>query len=190
MTQHKIKFNELLEAISLDDVNKNPGTEEVSVMLGRFQPCTAAHISIIDDAYKKYGNTVVVAVVKSSNDKSPFPFKLISEILQKSTKSKIKVIELKTGFIGDFISPLRDEGMEPTILLAGTDRVKSYNGQIKRYKDTFNLNLEVKETKRTADDISASKVRQSIVDDDLETFKSMTAKGTWKYFDKLKKYMK
>jgi hypothetical protein len=101
---YKIKFNELLEAISLDDVNKTPGTEEVSVMLGRFQPCTAAHISIIDDAYKKYGNTVVVAVVKSSNDKSPFPFKLISEILQKSTKSKIKVIELKTGFIGDFIS--------------------------------------------------------------------------------------
>ncbi len=183
-------FKQIHEALSLDAVNKFPGTENVTVMVGRFQPPTKAHLGIIDSAYKKYKQKIIIAIVKSNNEKSPFPFNLVKEIIKRSTKSKIEVIEIKTGFIGDFISPLRDKALEPTIILAGTDRVNSYKGQIKRYKEMFNLNITVKETKRTDEDISASKVRQAIKDNDEELFKSMTSKGTWGYFKKLKGYQK
>lgn len=175
------------EALALKDVNSEPADKEVSVFMGRMQPPTIAHVKIIEDTIKKYKNPVVVAVVKSGNDKSPFSFKLVKSILEKSVKGDIEVIELKTGFIGDFISPLRANGMEPTILMAGSDRVKGYQGQIKRYKDQFNLNLDVKEIKRTGADVSATKVRQAIKDGDEETFKSMTPKGEWSFFKKLQK---
>ncbi len=177
------------EALSLDAVNKVPGDKEVSVFMGRLQPPTKAHIDIIESAYKQFKQPVVVAIVKSGNDQSPFPVKLVKDILKKSTKAKIEVLEIKSGFIGDFISPLRDKGMEPSIILAGSDRVKSYKGQIKRYEEMFNLDIEVKEIKRTGEDISASKVRQALSDDDEETFKNMTSKGTWSFWDKLKKYL-
>ena len=183
-------FKQIHEALSLDDVNKIPGKKEVSVFLGRMQPPTLAHISIIENAYKRFRNPVAIAVVKSNNQESPFPFKLIKDILKKSTKAKIIVFEIKSGFIGDFISPLRDKGMEPTVLLAGTDRVKSYRGQIKRYEETFSLDLDVHETIRTDEDISASKVRQALWADDHQTFGKMTAKGTWGFYNKLRSYLK
>ncbi len=178
------------EALALDKVNKNPGKYGCTVFMGRMQPPTSAHIKIIDDAVRQYKQPVVVAVVKASGDQSPFPFKLVKDILQKSCKQKPRVIELKTGFIGDFISPLRDVGFEPYYLLAGTDRVKNYQGQVKRYEEMFNLSLTVEEIRRRNDDISATKVRQALLDDDEGVFQSMTAPGTHKFYKKLKRLMK
>jgi hypothetical protein len=183
-------FKEIHEALSLDAVNKTPGSEEVTVFLGRMQPPTKAHIKIIDDAWKKHKKKVIIAVVKSGNDDSPFPLKLVAAMIKKATTAKFEILELSSGFIGDFISPLRDQGMEPTIILAGTDRVKSYAGQIKRYAEPFNLNITVEEIKRTDEDISASKVRAAIVNDDLDTFEAMMHKKLHPYFNKLKGYIK
>ena len=176
----------LNEALALDDVNTTPGKEKVSVLMGRFQPLTIAHAEIIENAYKKYKNKVIVAVVKSKNESSPFSFNLVKEIIEKSIKVPIEVMELSTGFVGDFISPLRDNGKEPTVLLAGSDRIKSYQGQIKRYTEMFNLTLDVKEIPRTASDTSASKVRAALADDDETLFKTMTPKGEHKFYKKLK----
>lgn len=178
------------EALSLDAVNKIPQDKEVTVFMGRMQPPTLAHARIIENAYKRTRKPVVVAVVKSGNDQSPFPVKLIKSILNKSVSAKIKVIELKSGFIGDFISPLRDKGFEPTVLIAGSDRIKNYKGQVKRYEELFKLDLEVQEIGRHGDSISASKVRQALRDDDEEAFKEMTPKGEWQFYSKLKRYVK
>jgi len=183
-------FKEFLtEALSLDAVNKTPGSEEVVVFQGRMQPPTKAHIRIIDNAWKKYHKKVIIAIVKSGNADSPFPIKLVQEMIKKATSAKFEILELKTGFIGDFISPLRDNDMEPVILLAGSDRVNSYNEQIKRYKDLFNLNLIVEEIPRTDEDISASKVRNAIQSGDEETFKSMMSPKLYSYFSKLQRYL-
>ena len=184
------KFSEFCEALSLDAVNKTPGKEEVSVVMGRFQPLTIAHAQIIENAYKKYKRKVVVAVVVSGNEKSPYPFKLVKEIINKSIKVPHEVIEIGTGFIGDFLSPLRDKGMEAKTLFAGSDRIKGYNGQIKRYTQLFNLTMTVEEIPRTESDVSASKVRDALAMDDEELFQSMTPKGEHKYYKKLKGYLK
>ncbi len=174
--------------LAVKDVNRIPGIKEnAAVFMGRMQPPTIAHINIIEEASKKFGNTVVVAVVKSGNDKSPWEFDIISQIIKESTSVDVKLLEVGTGFIGDFISPLRDEGIEATVLLAGSDRVKGHNAQIERYQEEFSLSLTVEEIKRSNDDISASKVRTAIRENDIETFKSMTPIGEHKYFKQLQK---
>lgn len=183
------KFSVFMEALALDQVNTTPGSEEVSVVMGRFQPLTIAHADIIENAYKKYRRKVVVAVVKSKNEKSPYPFKLVKEIINKSIKVPHEVIEIGTGFIGDFLSPLRDDGMEAKTLFAGSDRIKGYEGQVKRYQAMFNLTLTVEEIPRTETDVSASKVRQALLDGDEELFQAMTPKGEWKYYNKLKGFL-
>lgn len=183
------RFSEFREALALDKVNPNPQDTEVSVVMGRFQPLTIAHTQIIENAYKKYKRKVVVAVVKSKNEKSPYPFKLVAEIIKKSIKVPIEVIEIGTGFIGDFIDELRNSGMEPKTLFAGSDRIKGYEGQIKRYQAMFNLTLKVEEIPRTESDVSASKVRQALLDGDEDLFQSMTPQGEWKYYKKLRGYL-
>jgi citrate lyase synthetase len=174
-------------AMALEDVNKNPGSEKVYVVMGRFQPLTTAHTQIIENAYED-DRKVIVAVVKSNNVKSPYPFELVKEIIENSVSVPLEVIELKTGFIGDFISPLRDKGLEPVALFAGTDRLKGYEVQVKRYQEMFNLALIVKEIPRVESDVSASKVRDALTENNEELFKSMTPSGAHIYYERLKEY--
>ncbi len=185
-----ISFKKYLEeALSLDNVNKTPGKNKVVVMMGRFQPPTIAHLDIIEKAYKKYKLPVIIAIVKSKNKNSPFSVDIIKKMIKESIKGKIEFLELSSGFIGDFISPLRDKNLEPTILFAGSDRIKSYENQIERYKELFDLNLTVEEIKRNDDDVSASKVRDALKNNDEESFKKLMSKNLHKYFKKLKGMM-
>ena len=50
--------------------------------------------------------------------------------------------------------------------------------------------MNVKEIVRTGEDVSATKVRQSIKDDDFDTFKTMTVNLGKKEFDFLRKKIK
>ena len=180
-----------LEALAVDAVNTEVGKTETTVIMGRFQPPTAAHIQIIKDAYKKYKLPVAVFIVKSKTEKSPFEVSLIEKILEAALKGiKYDIYVIDNGFIGEFIDILRNNGKEPKYLMAGSDRIKSYNGQIKRYKEKLNLSLEVKEISRSDEDISASKVRQALQDDDVETFEKMTDRSTHNFYKQLQKALK
>ena len=185
-----IKFSDYIqEAMAVSDVNTEPGDTDVAVIMGRFQPPTKAHLKIIENAYKKTHNKVAVFIVKSKSEKSPFDTGRVIDIL-KTLKVPIEIFVIKNGFIGEFVHILRNNKLEPTTLWVGSDRKSSYESQIRRYEDTFNLNLEVKEIKRSAEDISASKVREALLNDDFETFKSMMTKNSLKFYEKLKKDLK
>ncbi len=59
------KFKQfLIEAIAVDKVCTKKGKENVSVIMGRFQPPKAAHIKIIEQAYKKNKNKIAIFIVK------------------------------------------------------------------------------------------------------------------------------
>jgi phosphopantetheine adenylyltransferase len=180
-------------AVAIKDVNTNPQREKMVVVMGRFQPPTLAHRDIIIDASKKFKAPVAIVLVrgeKTPKEKSPFPIEMQKVMLNKMIKVPHDIYITGSGFIGNFISMMRDNGKEPIGLVAGTDRIKTYKGQIKRYGDEFNLNMKVKEIKRGAQDISATKVRNALKNDDIETFKKMTDKNIWNLFDKLKGYVK
>ena len=176
---------------SLDDIPKEKGKKPCAVIIGRMQPPTKAHVEIIKNALKKHKN-VLVAIVKGSkpSPKSPFPVSLIKTILLEIFHNKVMIQVFSRGFIGDVVDYCRRLGFEPEVLYCGSDRVKTYEGQIKRYKEKLNLDIKVKEIKRTSSDISATKVREAIKNNDLDTFKKLTPEEEWKYFDTLRSYLK
>ena len=79
---------------------------------------------------------------------------------------------------------------EPILWGTGTDRLKSYGFQVNKeaYREELGVDPEFKlhEIKRTGDNISASKVRAAIADDDEKLFKSMMDPVLHTYFPILK----
>lgn len=184
-------FQEFLnEALAVDAVNTNPGQKEVVVFSGRFQPPTAGHLKAIKAAYKKYHLPVIIVMIKGGKSNVQFDNKIQEALFKKMLKGiPYQIVELSNGFVGEWIDWLRNKNMEPKALFCGSDRKKTYEGQINRYKEKMNLDIKVEEIVRSGEDISATKVRQALADDDFDTFKKMMDKSVWKDFDTLKKYV-
>jgi len=178
----------LKEAIAIDKINTTPGKKEVAVFAGRMQPPTAGHLKAIKAAYKKYHKKIVIVLIKGANSDVKFDSKTQKEVFSKMLSDVPHMfLDADNGFMGEWVHQLRNDNYEPIALYCGSDRVKSYQGMIKRYEDKLNINIKVEEIARTGKDISASKVRQALKDDDYKTFKDNMDKRTWDLFDKLKK---
>lgn len=184
------------EAVEIKDVPTDKGKEEVVIMGGRFQPVTAGHIKVVNQMKSKYsGKPIIVFLIKgekSSQDKkkNPLDTKTQIKLIKKSMKGMIKdVLIAKTGFIGDFLVALRPK-YEPVAFFTGTDRLKGYQAMIDRYKNELNMNIDMREIKRTEQNISATKVRQAIKDNDFKTFQKTTNNLDKKDFEMLRKKIK
>lgn len=176
----------------LANINKNVGSKEVTVFMGRFQPPSKMHIDIIKKTYNKFNNEIVIAIVnnKSIDERHPFDYSIQEEIFKKALINvKYSLININTGFIGEFVDILRKEDKEPTVLICGSDRVKTYNEQLKRYKETLNLNINIFEIKRNSEDISSTKIRSALRVDDYIEFKNNVDKTTYDLYKKMKSYM-
>ena len=191
-----INFSEFYESLELR--NNDKGKQNCVIIMGRFQPFTKGHLSIIEKAYNKYKLPFVVAIVKgakSSQDKkrNPFEFDMQKKLIEASMKSiSNQVVLIKSAFLGEIVDAVRPK-YEPVGLVAGSDRVSSYQKQIDKYGEKMNLNLSLIPIQRKEGSsiagISATKVRNSIIENDIETFKKMMPTGTYKYFEQLRKIM-
>lgn len=165
----------------MDDLPENQN----ALFIGKFRIPTKAHIGIIEEALKEF-NHVVVCVVKASKDvKESLPLEKQEEILESIFGRKITVISHSSGNITSIInkSPKRVR-----YILAGSDRVESYKGQLSRHP-----NVSIVETKRdmeSKENISATKTIEAIKKGDETTFKKMMHAKTWKMFDELTEIFK
>ena len=179
------------ESISINQINKTPGKNKVVVFMGRFQPPTKAHLEILKTIHQETNLPVVIAIVKGAKSslnktKNPFDYNLQKTILLHCLNNNYQIIQVSSGFIGEFVDILRNQGKEPVILYCGSDRLAGYEKQVNRYKSVLNLNLSIKEIPRSNSSISATKVRHALLNDDFEQFKQLTAKCEWQYYDQLK----
>jgi len=165
----------------MDDLPENQN----ALFIGKFRIPTKAHITIIEEALKEF-NHVVVCVVKAKKDvKESLPLDKQEEILEAIFGRKITVITHSTGNLTSIInkSPKRIR-----FILAGSDRVESYESQLKRHPS-----LSVVETKRDLDskeNISATKTIEAIKKGDFNTFKRMMHRKTWNMFNEIKRGLK
>ena len=175
-------------ALAIDAVSTKVGKTEVVSVQGRFQPPTLGHLKAIEQAYKKFRKPVAIVMVKGGKSKIPFDAKIQKKVFKAMLGSIPHIfIEEDSGFIGNFVDKLRKDNKEPIAIFTGTDRVKSYQGQIDRYKEKLNLNIKVHEIQRGDEDVSATKVRNALKADDFEAFKKLTHKKVHPMFDELKK---
>ena len=174
------------------------GKEPVNIFVGRFQPFTLGHAKVLEAIHKENGFPVIVFLIKAKKAKKEDNFKRpYSEDLQikmfkqvqKQYKFLKEIIVLPSPAIDHMFNALRPK-YEPVLWGTGSDRMKAYGYQVNNdnYRDQLNVRSDfgLFEIPRTDDNISATKVRNTMLDNDEAAFKSMTPKALHKMYDTLK----
>lgn len=157
--------------------------QKVNIMIGRFQPMTNGHLKCVEYAYDKYNLSTIIAMIDTPDSKvdakHPFPSSMMlpiyKDIFDRSKFVK-DIILVKNADIVKIGEMVYDMGYQIASWTCGTDRIDSYTRMADKYKDRAHLSDDFKmiEIKRSDEDISATRVRQAILDDDFDTFSQMT----------------
>lgn len=160
---------------------------KVNITIGRFQPFTNGHMKCVERAWKELGIPTIVCMInvkdEKVDEKHPFPTSLILPLYNDAFK-KEKMIEkfvlVTNADIVKIGEMLYQEGYEIASWSCGTDRIDPYTEMAERYAEKAHLSsdFQMLEIKRSNEDISATKVRQALLDDDKKFFDKMTPFGT------------
>jgi len=173
------------------------GAMPVNMFVGRFQPFTLGHAKVIKHLHKQNGLPTVIFLVKSKTKKKEDSFKrpfdedmqvsMIKQIMREYPIENVFVID--TGAIDKMFNELRPK-YEPVLWGTGSDRMKTYGFQVnnKRYRDELGVDddFRLEEIPRTDDNISATKVRNALLDGDEKLFRQMTPRSMHKMYKLLK----
>lgn len=177
--------------------HKDQGKKLVNMFVGRFQPFTLGHAKVIETIYKQNGYPVVIFLIKSKTRKAEDAFKRpYDEDTQLAMLNRLKstypiedVIILPTAAIDKMFNELRPK-YEPVLWGTGTDRMKVYSYQVDRqeYRDDLGVrdDFGLFEIPRTGKNISATQVRNAMLDGDEKLFKKLTPKGVHGMYGELK----
>jgi len=186
---------ELNEALKVKTIKH--GKKMVNMFVGRFQPFTLGHAKVVKQLHEQNGYPVVIFLVKAKKKKKEDAFKRpYDEQTQLEMINNLKkelpiehVYIIPTAAIDVMFNEMRPK-YEPVLWGTGTDRMKVYGYQVDRqeYRDDLNVLPEfgLYEIQRTGENISATKVRNAMLDDDFKAFKSMTPKGIHGMYNDLK----
>lgn len=156
---------------------------KVNLMIGRFQPFTNGHMKCVDYAYDKLHIPTIIAMINTPDEKvdekHPFPSSLLLPIYKDMFDQNSKILDIilvKNADIVKIGEEIYNMGYEISSWTCGTDRIESYSKMAEKYKEKAHLSddFQMLEIKRSDEDISATRVRKSLMDDDLQTFKKLT----------------
>ncbi len=176
---------------------KDQGKKLVNMFVGRFQPFTLGHAKVIETIYKQNGYPVVIFLIKSKTKKAEDAFKRpYDEETQLAMLNRLKssypiedVIILPTAAIDKMFNELRPK-YEPVLWGTGTDRMKVYGYQVDKQEYREDLGVRddfgLFEIPRTGKNISATQVRNAMLDGNERLFKKLTPKGVHGMYGELK----
>lgn len=157
--------------------------KKVNIMVGRFQPFTKGHMKCVDYAYDKLKIPTIIAMINTPDNKvdkkHPFPSSLLLPIYKNMFEKNPKIEDIILVSNADIVKigeELYNAGYEIASWTCGTDRIDSYSKMAEKYKERAHLSddFQMLEIKRSDEDISATKVRQAILDNDYDTFFKLT----------------
>ena len=169
--------------------------KKVNICLGRFMPFTKGHYKMIEYGLKHNGLPTVIFMIsnKKIDKRHPFPDELIQkemDMLKKSLEGIENTVYVSSADIVKLGQWCYENNYEPQFWITGSDRLAAYKRQAEnpKYQDLghFPSSFTTLEVPRTDEDISATKVREAIMNDDLDTFKKMMPNGTEKLFNEFK----
>jgi cytidyltransferase-like protein len=174
------------------------GKKPVNMFVGRFQPFTLGHAKVIETISKQNGYPVVIFLIKSKTKKKedafkrPYDEETQLEMLN-NLKSKYpieKVYILDRAAIDYMFNAMRADGYEPVLWGTGTDRLKTYSYQVDKpeYREDLGVrdDFGLFEIPRTGKNISATQVRNAMLDGDEKLFKKLTPKEIHSMYGDLK----
>lgn len=154
----------------------------INIMIGRFQPLTNGHMKCIESAKKMLGIGTILCVIDTPDNKvdkkHPFPSSMMIPIyneLKSSHKDIIGIVPVKNADIVK-IGEMLNDLYEIKSWTCGTDRIDAYSKMAEHYHDQAGLadDFQMIEVKRSDEDISATKVRNALLDGDIKTFNKLT----------------
>ena len=159
---------------------------------------TLGHAKVIDTISKQNGHPVVVLLIKSKTKKAEDAFKRpYDEETQLAMLNKLKskypiekVYILDRAAIDYMFNAMRADGYEPVLWGTGTDRLKTYSYQVDKpeYRESLNCREDfgLFEIPRSGKNISATQVRNAMLDGDEKLFKKLTPKPIHGMYDELR----
>jgi len=194
-----INFLMILNSPSKNILSKFPGIENVrnyridyrksvNVMIGKFQPITTGHLKVVDEMYNLNGLPTYFFIVRRKDSiLSEFLTINIFNTLYKNN-TKVAGYSFKKGeWYDTWLSELRMKGLEPVLLGCGEDRSGLYERNLYEINTKNNSNVELYVEKRDTEDISATKLKNAIIEDDKETIKKSFPKYLHGFLEKVKK---
>ncbi len=197
MLRDKIKSSvNLNEALKLTHVEQ--GKQPVNMFVGRFQPFTLGHAKVLETIHKENGYPVVVFLVKAKTKKKgdefsrPYDEKTQIDMfnhVKKQYPFLKEIFVIPTGGIDIMFNEMRPK-YEPVLWGTGSDRMTSYGYQVNNdaYRDQLNCRADfgLFEIPRTDDDISATAVRNALLDGNEKQFQNLTPKAVHGMYNELK----
>lgn len=172
----------------------------VNVMIGRFQPFTNGHMKCIEAAWEKLGVPTVICMVNTKDEKvderKPFPSSLLLPLYEEEFSNDERVAKIHLVINADIVKigeSLLEEGLQICSWTCGTDRYDVYSKMAEKYAMQAHLaeDFQMIEVVRGDEDTSATKVRESLKNGNLNTFESLTSfREPNKIYDILKKYVR
>ena len=185
----------VMEALKVD--YPEHGKKLVNMFVGRFQPFTLGHAKVVETIYKQNGYPVVILLVKAKNKKKEDSFKRpYDEATQVAMINRLKgklpiedIFVIPTGGIDTMFNAMRPK-YEPVLWGTGSDRMKTYGYQVDKqeYRDALDVrdDFGLFEIPRTGKNISATQVRNAMLDGDEKLFKKLTPKPLHNMYTELK----
>lgn len=172
--------------------------KDVNILIGRLQPPTLGHQSILEALYKENEYPTVLCLIHNTkfDSKHPFSDDLIKKEIDtcwKGEKFYEDTIWVKSAAIDKIGEELATKEYSAHLWGCGTDREKSFKAMasnkkyLKDFPEDFKVFVVTRDEKSSAvDGISATKVREAIKSDDKVEFVKMMPDGAAKLFDKFK----
>ena len=163
-----------------------------NMIMGKFQPFTKGHEKLLETAKKHNGYPTFIIGVRRKKGIPILSDELTTEIfstLEKENKNVCGFDFINMGTIGLGVKKIHEAGFEPVAIFGGSDRIKEYNRQVDYIfnHDEIPNEMEVVEIPRSDEDISATKLRAAILEDDEKQIKELMPKGLLKFVDEIKK---
>lgn len=169
-----------------------------NVLIGRFQPLTNAHIECAIKAKEKNGCDTILCMIdrpeEKMSEKNPFPTQEYGWMYEKGCRANPQFCIAGLVYVknADFVKLSQMAAFQIAGWICGSDRYQIYKDMVEKYRDQIVVtpDFEVIEVERTGDDISATKARQALLDDDFETWKKITPFRTILRFEKSQEYVR
>lgn len=171
------------------------GGQPVNIFVGRFQPFHLGHLRILETLRSANQSPSVVIYVKGKDvSRHFFSEELTLRMLRRIKEANvglIDVVQAKSDNLEELLSILRPK-YEPRLWGAGEDRVSKYQMQIDslRKKEFYSLRKDFKtlELVRSGDeigDVSATKIRGYIKNNDQVNFQKSMPEVLWGFWYEL-----
>lgn len=135
----------------------NEADSDSGVIIGKFRILTKAHTQLVTDAINQFGKATIIMVTgKDTASTQQLRYKALQAAFGKNRN--VEIVQAKGAYLPDILPGC---SFNPVALFCGTDRVKSYEGMLKRGGLEH---IKIIETKRGDEDISATKVITNLND--------------------------